>query len=195
MPAVGISVACTAIVGKYIGMGRHDIAQKRAWLALWVAAAYMGLCGLLFVVFRADLVRLFIERDTPPEQAAELVRLGSLMLIACACFQLFDAAAMVMSGALRGAGDTVFPGVATMVASWVIIVGGGSIMVKQFPGLESLGPWIAAAVYIFSLCVLLVGRFMTGKWKAIRLLKRGDGVAGPESDPSMASAATTDGIM
>jgi MATE family multidrug resistance protein len=194
MPAVGISVACTAIVGKYIGMGRHDLAQKRAWLALWVAAAYMGLCGLLFVVFRADLVRLFIERGTPEDQVSELVRLGSLMLIACACFQLFDAAAMVMSGALRGAGDTVFPGLATVVASWVIIVGGGFAMVNLFPELQSLGAWIAAATYIFSLCVMLVWRFMTGKWKAIKLLKREDGVVGPEADPSMAGAATTDGI-
>lgn len=194
MPAVGISVAATAIVGKYIGMGRHDIAQKRAWLCLWVAAAYMGLCGLLFVVFRTDLVRLFIERDTPPGQVAELVRLGSLMLIACACFQLFDAAAMVMSGALRGAGDTVFPGLATVAASWLIIVGGGSYMVTHYPKLESLGAWIAAAVYIFSLCVMLVGRFMTGKWKAIKLLK-GDGDLGPEAAASMAGAATTDGIV
>jgi MATE family, multidrug efflux pump len=194
MPAVGISVAATAIVGKYIGMGRHDIAQRRAWLSLAVAAAYMGLCGLLFVVFRADLVRFFIEHDTPPDQAAQLIRLGSWMLIATACFQLFDAAAMVMSGALRGAGDTVFPGLATVAASWVIIVAGGSLMTWLFPQLESLGAWIAAAAYIFSLCVILVGRFLTGKWKTIKLLHREGEPVGPQANPDMAAAATTDGI-
>jgi MATE family multidrug resistance protein len=194
MPAVGISVAATAIVGKYIGMGRHDLAERRAWLALAVAAAYMGLCGLMFVVFRADLVRLFIEHDTPPDQAQELIRLGSWMLIATACFQLFDASAMVMSGALRGAGDTVFPGLATVAASWVIIVGGGSFMTWKFPQLESLGAWIAAATYIFSLCVMLVGRFLTGKWKSIKLIHREGEPVGPEANPEMAAAATTDGI-
>jgi MATE family multidrug resistance protein len=194
MPAVGISVAATAIVGKYIGMGRHDLAQKRAWLCLWVAAAYMGLCGLLFVIFRQHLVQLFIEKGTPPEEVADLIRLGSLMLIACACFQLFDAAAMVMSGALRGAGDTVFPGLATIVASWVVIVGGGLAMVWLFPGLESLGPWIAAATYIFSLCVMLVWRFKTGKWKSFKLVHREDGLKVPESG-AFAGAGTTDGIV
>jgi MATE family multidrug resistance protein len=195
MPAVGISVACTAIVGKYIGMGRHDIASRRAWLALWIAAAYMGFCGLVFVLFRTDLVRFFIERDTPASQVDELIRLGSWMLIATACFQLFDASAMVMSGALRGAGDTVFPGLATVVASWVIIVGGGYMMVTLFPSLESLGAWIAAATYIFSLCVMLVGRFLTGKWKSIRLVQREGEPVGPEADPNMAGAATTDGMI
>ncbi|NUQ53856.1 MAG: MATE family efflux transporter [Phycisphaerales bacterium] len=171
MPAVGISVACQAVVGKQIGAGRPDLAESRAWLATKLAVVYMGICGVLFVVFRADLIRLFIEDGTPPDQISELVRLGSMMLIATAAFQLFDATAMVMSGALRGAGDTVFAGVATVIASWVIIVGGGFFMIRVFPGLESLGPWIAAAAYIFALCALLLGRFLTGKWKRMRLIE------------------------
>ncbi|MCC6968844.1 MAG: MATE family efflux transporter [Phycisphaerales bacterium] len=171
MPAVGISVACQAVVGKQIGAGRPDLAERRAWLATRLAIVYMGICGVLFVVFRADLIRLFIEDDTPPDQIAELVRLGSMMLIATAAFQLFDATAMVMSGALRGAGDTVFAGVATLIASWVIIVGGGFFMIRVFPELQSLGPWIAAAADIFALCLLLLGRFLTGKWKHMRLVE------------------------
>ncbi|MBL8760837.1 MAG: MATE family efflux transporter [Phycisphaerae bacterium] len=171
MPAVGISVACQAIVGKQIGAGRPDLAEARAWLATKLAIVYMGVCGVLFVVFRASLVRLFIEDGTAAPRADELVRLGSMMLIATAAFQLFDATAMVMSGALRGAGDTVFAGVATVIASWTIIVGGGFFTIRVFPGLESLGPWIAAAVYIFALCVLLLGRFLTGKWKSMRLVE------------------------
>jgi hypothetical protein len=82
-----------------------------------------------------------------------------------------------------------------VVASWVIIVGGGLAMVRIFPGLESLGPWITAATYIFSLCVMLVWRFKTGKWKAIKLVQREDGPKVPEGNPAMAGAATTDGMV
>ena len=106
------------------------------------------------------------------EQADEIVRLGSLMLIATATFQLFDAVAMVTSGALRGAGDTVYPGLATIVASWTIIVGGGLAMTHLFPSLESLGAWIAAATYIIVLGLLLLHRFVGGHWKTIKLLER-----------------------
>lgn len=189
MPAVGMSVATTALVGKYIGMGRHDLAAGRFWLALKVSAVYMGLCGVCFVVFRRELIGFFLEAGTPPAEAEELIRLGSTMLIATACFQLFDAGAMVTSGALRGAGDTVFPGLATIVASWTVIVGGGLLLAKFAPGLESLGAWIAAAAYIATLCVLLVGRFLTGKWKQIRLLERS------AAEPMGAAGGTTDGIV
>jgi MATE family multidrug resistance protein len=171
MPAVGVSVACTALVGRYQGMRRPDLAASRAWLCVRLAVGYMTLCGVLFVVFREPMVRLFIPADSPPEAAETLVRLGSKFMIATAAFQMFDATAMVLSGALRGAGDTVMPGVATIVASWVILAGGGAAMVMLVPRLESLGPWIAAGTYIFVLCVILLVRFLGGRWKGIRLVE------------------------
>lgn len=170
MPAVGISVACTAIVGRYMGMGRPDLAEQRAWLGVRIACVYMGLCGLCFVVLRHQLVRFFVPEDTPPATMERLVELGSAMLIATAAFQLFDAVAMVLSGALRGAGDTIFPGVMTVAAAWTVIVGGGFAMIHFFPRLESIGAWIAAAAYIFTLCTILLARFLTGRWKSIKLL-------------------------
>jgi len=187
MPAVGLSVAATAIVGKYMGMKRPDIAEKRAWLAMGLASAYMGLCGLLFVLFRHELIGFFVEDGVPEEEKLELIRLGALMLIATACFQLFDGAAMVLSGALRGAGDTVVPGVATVVTSWGIIVGGGTLLIHLFPHLESIGAWIGAAAYIIILCLILLVRFMGGKWKKIQLLKEDGG--------GLAAAGTVDGVV
>ncbi len=178
MPAVGISVACTAVVGKYMGMGLPDVAASRAWLALRFAMGYMVLCGAVFVVFRRSLIAFFIQADTPAADAAEVVRLGSMFLIATATFQAFDAVAMTASGALRGAGDTFFPGLATMVLSWVVIVGGGTALVAWCERLSSLGPWMAAASYIILLSIALMGRFLTGKWKHRRLLEESQGAPG-----------------
>jgi multidrug resistance protein, MATE family len=170
MPTVGISVACTALVGKYMGMGRPDLAARRAWLGLTVAMVYMVLCGIAFVIFREPMINLFVEPDTPPIDRAELIRIGALFLIATATFQAFDAIAMVLSGSLRGAGDTVVPGVVTVLLSWLLIVAGGELLVAYAPGLKSLGPWIAAATYICILSLFLLARFMGGRWKSIRLV-------------------------
>jgi len=74
-------------------MKRPDLAAARAWLALKLAMGYMILCGVVFVVFRRQLIALFIQEDTPASDVAELVRLGSLFLIATATFQAFDAMA------------------------------------------------------------------------------------------------------
>lgn len=171
MPAVGLSVAVTATVGKAMGMRRPDLATQRMYTGLKVALAYMGTCGLIFLVFREQLVSLFIEGDTSAEDRATLIRLGSGMLIATACFQLCDAVAMIVSGALRGAGDTVWPGVVTVFLSWSIIVGGGHLVVALAPHLESIGPWIAAATYIMVLCCVFYLRFLSGRWKKIELVK------------------------
>jgi len=189
MPAVGLSVACTALVGKYMGMGRPDVAQQRTWLAVKLAAFYMGCCALLFVLAPGGLMAPFIPADAPGESRAVLLHLGRNFMAAMATFQLFDAGAMVLSGALRGAGDTTVPGVATVVLSWSIIVGGGFAMIRWAPRLESLGPWIAASAYIIVLCLFLVARFVSGHWKSIRLV--GTSLA-PTAEA--AEGATTDGI-
>jgi MATE family multidrug resistance protein len=170
MPAVGISVACTALVGKYMGMRRPDLAARRAWLGLTVAMIYMGICGVLFVVLRRPMIALFVSGETPEVDRAELIRVGSLFLLATATFQLFDAVAMTTSGSLRGAGDTVVPGIATVILSWGIIVGGGKAMTRFAPGLASLGPWMAASAYIIVLSLFLAARFVSGRWKSIRLV-------------------------
>ncbi len=171
MPAVGISIAASSIVGKYIGAGLPLIARQRALLAVKLGVAYMGTCGVLFVVFRTPLSDFFIASGTSPADREELIRLSSQMLIAAAAFQLFDAGAMVLTGALRGAGDTFYPGMVTVVASWTVIVAGGLAMTHFFPELKSVGAWIAAAAYIFILCVALSIRFLGGKWMKIQLLK------------------------
>lgn len=192
MPAVGISVAMTALVGRCMGMRRPDLAAQRAWMGLWVAVGYMGLCAVCFVVFRGPLVRLFIEKDTPPGDVELLVSLGSNFLIATAAFQMFDAIAMTLNGALRGAGDTVWTGVATLVLSWTIIVGGGLALVRFAPGLGSLGPWIAAATYIFVLSMMILGRFLSGRWRRLDLLGQGEAREGLEA--GRLAGSTTDGL-
>jgi MATE family multidrug resistance protein len=179
MPSVGISIAITATVGKCIGMGRTDLAARRVWLGVRLAVAYMTLCGVAFVVFRRELVELFVDAHTPQDQRELIIGLGSRFLIATAAFQFFDGIAMTLSGALRGAGDTRFPGIVTVLLAWSIIVGGGLAMVNLAPGLGSLGPWIAAASYIIVLAMVILFRFLGGHWKRIRLLEHGATGAAP----------------
>lgn len=178
MPAVGLSIAITAVVGKAMGAGRPDVARQRTWLGVKVAAAYMTACAVAFVVFRHALVDLFIQETTPEADRALLVALGSQFLVAAAAFQFFDALAMSISGALRGAGDTRWPGIATLVLSWTIIVGGGTLMVKLAPGLGSLGPWITAAGYIVVLSLAFLARFLGGAWTRIKLVEGAAPAAG-----------------
>jgi len=174
MPAVGFSVATSSLVGRYIGAGQPDVAAARARLGLTLAMAYMTVCAVLFYVLRYPLIDFFIAgRDTTPEQARAILEIGAKLMICAAVFQTADAFGIVYSGALRGAGDTVWPGAVTMAYSWVFIVGGGWSMTVLWPELESVGPWIGAAAYIIILGVTMAWRFESGAWRRIDLL--GDG--------------------
>ncbi len=180
MPAVGLSIAAQAMVGKCMGMKRPDLATARAMLALKITLGYMGLCALVFVIFRDQLIEVFIDDATPPDQRAKLIAIGSSVMIAAAVFQLFDALAITTSAALRGAGDTVFPGVATIVLSWTCIVGVGYGLIHFVPSLGSLGPWIGASLYIIMLGIVLGIRFAQGKWKTLSLVQEDQE---PDLDP------------
>ena len=170
MPAVGFSVATTALVGKYMGAGRPDLAANRAHWALLLATIYMTLCGLAMAIFRAPLISLFTS-TTDAATTADIIRIGSTLMICAAVFQTFDAIGIVYNGALRGAGDTVVPGLYTIAFNWIFIVLGGWLFVVWWPALESLGPWIASAFYIIALSVFLTKRFEGGRWRRIRLLE------------------------
>ncbi|MEO1128395.1 MAG: MATE family efflux transporter [Planctomycetota bacterium] len=170
MPAVGMSIALNAVVGKQMGRGRPDLAAARTWLGLRITLAYMGLCALCFVLFREPMIELFAGADYTEEELEELLRVGGWILLLAAGFQLFDGVAISLSGALRGAGDTVWPGIYTIVLSWACIVGGGKLFVEFKPEFGSVGPWIAASAFIIFLSLLLLHRFVSGAWKDIKLV-------------------------
>lgn len=182
MPTVGLAVAITAVVGRCMGAGRPDLAEARANLGLKIAVVYMTACGVLFVTLRRPLVELFLPPDLPPQERDLVIELGSKFLIATAAFQFFDGVAMSLTGALRGAGDTRWPGLVTILLSWIVIVGGGLYMVRFHPEVSSLGPWIAAAAYIACLGCAIGWRYKSGAWKSIRLLESPQSTEKPQQE-------------
>ena len=186
MPAVGIGVATSAMVGKNIGAGRPDLARHHTHVALAVAMTYMGLCGLAFWLFRYPMVELLVAapKDMPPDQAAamkdQIIRIGVDIMILSALFQLFDAVGIIFIGALRGAGDTFWPMVLTIALSWGVIVGGGTAVAYMAPQWTSVGPWLAASSYVVVLGVVMAWRFESGAWRKINLLGKLAGEPTPE---------------
>lgn len=170
MPMLGVSFAMTAIVGKYLGMRRPDLARRRAWLGLALAAAYMTACAGAFVAFPATMIRQFTVNT-------EVVALGASVMILAAIFQLFDGIGIALIGVLRGAGDTIWPGVVTVILAWSCIIGGGAAALRWAPGLGALGPWAGASLYIVLLGCFLFYRFVRGEWLRRDVLTGAAGLA------------------
>jgi Na+-driven multidrug efflux pump len=193
MPSIGFSVAVTSLVGKYIGAGQPDTAEARAYLGLRLTVIYMTACGIVFFLFRHRLAGVFVGADVPPEEAAQIIKIGGTLLVCAAIFQTFDAFGIVFTGALRGAGDTVWPGVMTIIYSWVFIGLGGWLFVRFAPGLQSIGPWIAASFYIILFGLTVWWRFASGRWRSIDLLTKTRGDV-PEPSRDVGAIAPVDSI-
>lgn len=162
MPAYGVAAAVTALVGRYIGRGQPSEAVRRAHLGFALTASYMLACGALFFVGRHWLIGLFTNDP-------QTLRLGATLMIFAAVYQLFDAMYLVYSGALRGAGDTLAPAVATAALVWSVALGGGYALARYLPELGAVGPWSAATLYGVILGLYLLLRFTRGNWRRIHL--------------------------
>lgn len=162
LPTMGVGQALTALVGKSIGAGDPERAQRETAMALKITLIYMSLLSMAYVCFGGRLISWF-------NASPEVISIGATIMICTAVFQLFDALSIVYTSALRGAGDTFVPSMFFMVSNWVIIVGGGWAMVKLFPELKSLGPWIAASTLIIVAGIFLWLRWRSGVWMKIKL--------------------------
>jgi MATE family multidrug resistance protein len=165
MPVVGIGTALTAAVGKTIGAGRKEVANKQTRVCLRVGLFYMGLVGLCFFVFREGLMGFWSSDD-------KVIESGVKILICAAIFQVFDAASIIYSGSLRGAGDTVWLAAISAIGASLILGLGGYALIRFFPELGALGPWMAATVNVIAVGLANRWRFKSKRWMQIDLFKR-----------------------
>lgn len=161
MPALGLSQALSALVGRYIGEGQLETAVQRVYETLWVCLIYVGLIGGFFFVFRFVLISVFTTEPL-------VIQVGANILLCAVAFQLFDGLGITFFGALRGAGDTHWPAGFTLVVLGLVFtpLSLGSVAYTNF---ESLGPWLAGTVNVIFLGLGFWWRFRQGNWREINI--------------------------
>ncbi len=187
MPALGIGIGLTAVVGKAIGEGRNDKARRRARIALLLCGSYMGSCGVVFITFRGFFAGLLTEDPVVLDLAMQILICGGI-------FQFFDGMQLVYNSALRGAGDTLWTAIVLVTTCWVVLVGGGYTMSYAFPQLGALGPWIAATTYVTLLGLILLGRWVRGQWEKIDIFRTGPRPTEPGASGVEVASATVNGL-
>jgi MATE family multidrug resistance protein len=166
MPAFGVASAGAVLVGETIGRRAHGEVASIVKVTSIVAAAWMGTVGLVYVLFPAPIFSLFGADDA---SSATLIQIGVTMLVLSALWQLFDAVSMVLSEALRAAGDTAWCMTARLVLAWVVFVPLSWTAVLVFDG-EVVTVMAAVIGYLGLLAVAFVHRFMSGRWREIELV-------------------------
>jgi MATE family, multidrug efflux pump len=164
MPIIGLRNALTATVGKSIGKGRKDLAKEQTYTCLRATVFYVVMMGTGFIVFRHGLMRFWSTDE-------KVIAIGIQIFVFSAVFQLFDSVFHIYNGALKGAGDTMWPAVVSALGSILIVGGGGFLMVKYLPDLGAVGPWIAAILNLALIAAAIRWRFKSNHWMTIDLFK------------------------
>ena len=154
MPGYGISNAATTLVGQSVGAKNRHMAKSFAWLTLSLAVLIMSLFGLLMYFFCPYVFRFL----TPVE---EVQVLGASVLRIQLLVEPLFAAAIVATGALRGAGDTLVPGIINVGSMWFVRLTLAYILSSRL-GLP--GCWIAMAIDNSLAGVLLMLRLRGKGW-------------------------------
>lgn len=154
LPGFGVSAAATTLVGQAVGAKRRDLARSFSWYATLIGMALMTLTGIA-MYFLCPAVFAFL---TPVKEVQELgVRVLRIELFAEPMF----AASIVVTGALRGAGDTLMPGILNLVSMWGVRIVLELLLVGRF-GLS--GVWIAMCIELNVRGVLMLVRLAHEKW-------------------------------
>jgi MATE family multidrug resistance protein len=161
MQAFAISLACGTLVGRYIGARDLDAAERSFRSSMSLGLGVTAIIAVLFVSAPGLLLRMF--NDEP-----EFLEIGRPLLALGAFFQVVDAVGIIASGALRGAGDTLWPFWVQSSLAWTLRLGALWTFAVWLSG-GVFGAWVGELLYVLSLGVAWLYRFRAGNWRTVRI--------------------------
>ncbi len=164
-PMEGFSICAATLVGQAQGRGDSAAAHRDAMRTLFLGLLLVAVLSALAVVFYRPILSLFAS---PGVQLSTFYALGFWLFLLMAAWQVFDATDVIVSGALKGAGDTKF------VMWWMSICAFGLWMplvwavAKWHNTMTAL--WGTMVIYVVVICAGTLVRWYNGGWKRIKLV-------------------------
>jgi len=161
LPGYAVGLAAATLAGQYLGVADTARARRGVLLCWLCGAGMMALMGVLFIAIPEPLVRIYTNQPDLLEAAPPLLRM-------CGYVQFFFASALILSNALRGAGDTRM----TMILTSLSIYGVRVPLAWYFGvvlGYGLYGIWIGLCAELVVRGLLFVGRYLHGGWLRIRV--------------------------
>ena len=147
MMPLGISSAAAVRVGFALGRSDQQAAGRAGWTALGLGAAVMSVAAIVLLTVPEWIARVFTPEAAVIATAATILRVAAF-------FQLFDGLQIVVTGSLRGAGDTRTPMLCHLIGYWVIGLPLGAMLCFG-RGLGARGLWIGLSAGLIAIGVVL----------------------------------------
>jgi putative MATE family efflux protein len=155
-----LGAAATTLVSRYLGAGRPDLAERAAKEGLRWALGVMILMATVLFIFAPQFAELFIDAEESPDVVPAATRLLRIFAVAFPFMGLHAS----LGGALRGAGDNRYVLGVLTVTAWGVRIP-VAVLLGTIAGFGAPGAWVGATAENIVRGLLVLRRFMMGKWK------------------------------
>ena len=153
-----LSGALAAFCGQNIGAGRLDRVKKGVQFTMYTNIALGLLTFAAVYLFGNEMMRIFTKD-------IDVVAIGQEYLLIIGGFFIVHGALNVYNGALRGAGDTLFPMITSLVCLWLIRI---PLAYYLSSWLGRNGIWWAIGISITIGLIVTFVYYKMGFWKRRR---------------------------
>ena len=188
MGAIALAVGATTLVGQCIGAGEPQQARVVLRRVTWLGYGLTALLGAVYVLAPQQLMAVFVNEADLPRLLPFARPLFAVVVI---CL-VFDLKFNLLSGALRGAGDTTYSMVVNVCSAWLLFV---PALLFATPRWGLVGAWACFILHVMVMAALLELRVRGDRWLHRPVL---EGVAvadGPAAPAGMAGRATAGRVV
>ena len=160
VPMIGLNIGVISLIGRFVGA--RDMLRTNEVIAAGFALglAYSVVLAVVYIVFRYPLVEVFAP---PSGDFSDIRTLSAFMMIGLSSYVMADAVILVSGGVLRGAGDTRWLMVASVLLHWAMLVA-QFFIIRVFEFSPEVS-WLAFCVLVFAIALVYVLRLWRGRWR------------------------------
>ena len=165
-PMEGFSLGASTLVAQALGRGDIDAAVGETRRTMILGVGFVAFCSAIVLLFSHPILEIFASRAGA--SSPEFHALGFILFVLMAAWQVFDAADVILSGALKGGGDTKFVMWWMLIVAFVIWLPIVFCVRKFHNTMPAL--WSTMIVYVVIIFLGSWIRWCRGRWKMVKLI-------------------------
>lgn len=168
MPAMTMGLAVTSLVGQNLGAGKHERVKEVVRWSILMTVGITSVVSFVALAFPGPLLSTFTSDPDVLKEGIGYLRIVGFAYIPYALM-------FMLSGILRGAGDTVPSMLISIVTLWCVRI---PLAMRFSRAMGSRGIWLGLAISPAIGAGLNYLYFLSGRWKT-RAVTRKPEVTGP----------------
>jgi MATE family multidrug resistance protein len=169
MPMFGLGMAISILVGQSIGNNKKHLVAELVKSGLQIGFLYMGIISICYIVIPYVFIFPFSSNANSSE-FTKIFENAKVILRFVALYSIFDTMNIVFTNSIKGAGDTKFVMVISILGTLLLLLLPTFILVEIFKA-DLFFAWLLFTITVISMSFIYLARYKSGIWKRMTLIE------------------------